>query len=105
MSITFSVVFVVALIALLSILSMFLLWREWDRREKEITELTKRVKALESSGQLRLPHQAADELLNAMAVLDVELSKRQIEMDYLKNIQGHITNAMSVGTKRQNKEK
>ena len=85
----------------LSLVCLWLLAREWNRRDRQIAELTKRVRQLEEAGKLRLPHQAADELLNAMAVLDVEIGKEQLKLDYLENIKGHIANAMSVGTKRQ----
>jgi uncharacterized protein YeeX (DUF496 family) len=90
--------------AILAVLTVVLLWREWDRREKRIADLEKRIRDLESAGKLRLPHQAADELLNAMAVLDVQISKEQLKLDYLENIKSHITNAMSVGTKRNKGE-
>lgn len=91
------------IILVLSIGCLSLLVREWNRREKQITELTKRVRALEQANNRRLPHRAADELLDAMAVLDLEIEKQEIEIERLENIKAHITNAMTTGTKRETK--
>lgn len=93
------------IILVLSIVCLSLLLREWNRREKQMAELTKRVRDLENANNKRLPHRAADELLDAMAVLDLEIEKQEIETERLKNIQAHITNAMATGTKREAKEK
>ena len=88
-------------VILLTIIVAALLAREIRSTYDRIAELERRLRKLELAGRQRLPHAAADELLDAMAVLDMELSKKQIELDYLENVKGHITNAMSVGTKRQ----
>lgn len=91
------------IILLLSIACLAFLAREWSRLEKKITELAKRVRDLENANNKRLPHRAADELLDAMAVLDLEIEKQEVEIERLKNIQAHITNAMATGTKREQK--
>ncbi len=95
----------VSSVILLSLLSMVLLWREWDRREKRITELEKRVQELQHANRQRLPYKSFEELLDAMAALDIELETRKLQTDYLENVKGHIANAMTVGTKREQKEK
>lgn len=94
----------IPIIIVVLILSMVLIYREWNQRERKITDLEERIQKLESASQLRLPYVATDELLNAMAVLDVKRSNIQIELDYIDNIKAHITNAMTVGTKRETKK-
>lgn len=83
---------------------MFLLWREWSRREKQIEKLEKQVQELQEANRQRLPYKSFEELLDAMAALDIELETRKLQTDYLENVKGHIANAMKVGTKREKGE-
>ena len=88
----------------LSLLSMVLAWRDWSQREKRIIELEKQVRELQEASRQRLPYKSFEELLDAMAALDIELETRKLQTDFLENAKGHITNAMRVGTKNE-KEK
>jgi len=82
---------------------MYLLARDWNRREKQIADLQKQVHDLEQANRQRLPYKSFEELLDAMAALDVELESRKLQTDFLENARGHIANAMTVGTKRETK--
>jgi len=86
-------------VILLSVLSMYLLARDWTRREKQIEKLEKQVADLQQASRYRLPYKSFEELLDAMAALDIELETRKLQTDFLENAKGHITNAMKVGTK------
>jgi len=86
-------------IVLLSILSMYLLARDWTRRERQIEKLEKQIADLQQANRQRLPYKSFEELLDAMAALDVELESRKLQTDFLENARGHIANAMKVGTK------
>jgi hypothetical protein len=78
---------------------MYLLAREWNCRERQLRDLAKRVNDLEAANRQRLPYKSFEELLDAMAALDIELETRKLQTDYLENVKGHIANAMKVGTK------
>lgn len=102
-------VLVLSFIALITtILSMCLLWREWDRREKQKTadkqktnDLEKRVIELEAANKYRYSQRAADELLDAIAMFDMDIDHDEIELEKKKVIKAHLINALNVGTKRE----
>ena len=85
----------------LAMVCLFLLSREWNRRERQIRDLSKRVTDLEKANLQRLPYKSFEELLDAMAALDIEITERKLQTDFLENARGHIANAMKVGTKRE----
>lgn len=104
-----SVTYLVLLVIALTILSMFLLWREWDRHQKQkiadqkkISDLEKRVIDLEATKNSRIPQRAADELLDAIAMFDVDIERDEIELEKKKVIKAHLINALRVGAKREN---
>ena len=74
------------------------------RCDQQMQNLKSRIRKLEEANRQRLPYKSFEELLNAMAALDVELSERKLQTDFLENARGHIANAMKAGTKRD-KEK
>jgi len=95
----------------LTILSMFLLWREWDRREKQrlanqkkLTDLAARVIELETANKYRYSQRAADEVLDAIAMIDTDIERDEIELEKKKVTKAHLITALNVGTKRE-KEK
>lgn len=88
---------------ILAILSIALLWREWDRREKRVANLEKRIIELEANKNSRTPQRAADELLDAIAMLDLDIEKDEIEIERKRVIKAHVINALNVGTKREAK--
>jgi len=91
----------VSLIIVLSIVCLVLLYREWAYRERRIVTLEKQVIDLQQASRQRLPYKSFEELLDAMAALDIELETRKLQTDFLENAKGHITNAMRVGTKKE----
>jgi hypothetical protein len=92
-----------SLIIFVSLICLFLLGREWARREKQISDLTKRIRDLETANRQRLPYRSYEEILNAMAALDKELSERNFYTSLIENAKGHLANAMKAGTKRETK--
>jgi len=41
------------------------------------------------------------EIMHAMAALNKELAERKFDNDLIENAMGHMTNALSAGTKRE----
>ena len=90
-------------LVVLSIICLLFITREWSRRDKQINNLTRRVNDLEQANLQRLPFRSYEEILNAMAALDKELEERNFYNSLIENAKGHLTNAMSAGTKREKK--
>lgn len=88
---------------ILSLLLLALLAREWSRMERRVGELMKRVRDLEQANLQRLPYKSYEEILNAMAALDKEMTERTFYNSLIENAKAHLTNAMSAGTKREQK--
>lgn len=99
----FQLIVVCALVALfflaLGVGSTYLMMRvrAQDARIQALEAVQKPAAAV---GNKRLPYEAADELLDAMAVLDAAREKRLIEVEYVDNVRAHLAKALETGTKR-----
>ncbi len=71
------------------------------RQNATITDLQQRVSGLEETARTRMPHEAKRELLDALAVISHTLEEREIDETFLRNVAGHINNAIEVGAIRQ----
>ena len=88
-------------VIILSVICTLFLLLEIARYVKRMSELEKRLKALEDANRKRMPYQSQEELIDAMTAISLYLEERKIQDTFIENAAGHITNALAVGTKRE----
>lgn len=88
-------------VIILSVICALFLLLEVARHVKRMSELEKRLKALEDANRKRMPYQSQEELIDAMTAISLYLQERKIQDTFIENAAGHITNALAVGTKRE----
>jgi hypothetical protein len=89
------------IIVTLALIVVALLSREWRKLEKRLDDHSQKIRLLELANKQRIPHKSFEEILNAMVALDKEIEERNFQTSLLENAKGHLTNAMAVGTKRE----
>lgn len=85
----------------LSVVCALFLVIEITRHIQHVRNLESRLKALEDANKKRMPYQSQEELLDAMAAITLYLQERKIQDTFIENAAGHITNALAIGTKRE----
>lgn len=90
----------IVLSALLGLLVLSGLVCEWTRLRKQVHRQENRIENLEHAARLRMPHEAMDKILNAMAALDALQREKKLETDFIENTQAWLKKAMTVGTSR-----
>jgi len=94
------------LICVITILTLFGavgLIREYMNIKRTVDSHEERMKKLEEANRKRMPYAAYEELLNAMAALDVHEREIDFEKSIMENAKAHLAKAMSTGTKREEK--
>jgi hypothetical protein len=74
--------------------------RENTALQIRMAVITERVHKLERASRLRMPHEAMDKIMNAMAALDALEREKKLETDFIENSREWLAKAMSTGTKR-----
>jgi len=92
----------------ITLLAMYSVWSGYMTLVEKVHALDKKVHALEQSlskmeqaNKLRLPYKAFEEIMNGMAALDVRDREVEFEKTVLDNARAHFSNALKVGTKRE----
>ena len=91
------------MITLLVLFGAVGLIREYINIKRTVDSHEERMKKLEEANRKRMPYAAYEELLNAMAALDVHEREIDFEKSVMENAKAHLTKAMSAGTKREQK--
>ena len=86
------------LLGIIIALGAFLLYREFIN---QISALTTRIEKLEEANRKRMPFKSQDEILDAIAALDLLEYEEDIKANLRKNAKAHLFNALEVGTKRE----
>ena len=108
-------ILVITLIVIIIFLSALMLYREFQQLRNENKSLrvdnkslniengtlSERVRVLEESARKRMPYEAYEAMLDAMAGLDVEEREAQFHSNIRENIRAHIYRAMTIGTNRE----
>ena len=90
-------------IGILTVMAALGAMREYMGTKSKVESLEERMKKLEEANRKRMPYAAYEELLNAMAALDVHEREIDFEKSVMENAKAHLTKAMSAGTKREEK--
>lgn len=98
----------VLFVALIVNLVIFLIYRRDQEFTKRLSSVTERVKGLEEQNEKlkqanrkRMPYESYEHILDAMAALDAEEREIEIKRIFIENARSHMTQAVSVGTKRE----
>lgn len=89
------------IVAIIIIICVGLLYAEFRHIQADAKHLEKRVEKLEQSARQRMPFRSYDEILDAMAALDALEHEENFKRDLIQNAKAHLTNSMTVGTKRE----
>lgn len=92
---------VVVFHGVLVLLGAFGLIREHAKLKKKVDSHEDRMAKLEAANRRRMPYAAYEEVLNAMAALDVHEREIDFEKSIMENAKAHLAKAMETGTKRE----
>ena len=74
-----------------------------DAQDERIRLQSERIEKLESANRTRMPYKAVEEILDARAALGRLKEEYRLYTDFIENAEGHLDNAVTTGTKREEK--
>lgn len=77
--------------------------RQIDAQDERIRLQSERIEKLESANRTRMPYKAVEEILDARAALGRLKEEYRLYTDFIENAEGHLDNAVTTGTKREEK--
>jgi hypothetical protein len=89
------------LILIIAAASIYSALRAHAELAKRVSDLDQRIAKMEQASRLRMPYRAFEEILNGMAALEVRDREVELEKNILENARAHFSNALKVGTKRE----
>jgi len=75
-----------------------------DELSNTIGSLIERISKLEQAKHKRMPYEAYDSTLDAMAALDALEHEEDFRQNLIQNAKAHLIKSMQVGTKNQKGE-
>ena len=89
------------LVIIIAAVSAYSAWRAHTNLVQRVSDLDQRLAKMEKANRLRMPYRAFEEILNGMAALEVRDREVELEKNILENARAHFSNALKVGTKRE----
>ena len=93
-------ILLVLILAAIVVLCAVLLYLHFAKR---LNDLEARVAKMEEANKKRMPYEAMDALIDAMATVNVMEREEAFKLSLIENLKAHITSSMAVGTKREKK--
>jgi hypothetical protein len=91
----------IIIIVLMILRSIWLFYVEYLLMKNKVNALDERLQKLEATTTKRMPFLSQEEILNAMAAIDVLLTEFHFGTDVIENAKAHLIKSLTVGTKRE----